>query len=73
MWNAKVVNLLSDISDSVGVLTDMPEIPAEVFWFRALKNTIRKLLKSAFRFIRSKLVKTDSIYDWVQDHRGSNY
>jgi len=31
MWNAKVVNLLSDISDSVGVLTDMPEIPAEVF------------------------------------------
>jgi len=36
-------------------------------------NKSRKLLKSAFRFICSKVVKTNSIYDWMQVHRGSNY
>jgi len=38
MWNAEVVNLLSDISDSFGVLTDIPEAPAEVFGFRAFNK-----------------------------------
>jgi hypothetical protein len=31
MWNVEFVNLLSDISNSLGVLTNIPEIPAEVF------------------------------------------
>jgi hypothetical protein len=30
MWKEEVVDLLSDISDVLGVLTEMPEIPAEV-------------------------------------------
>jgi len=38
MYNAEVVNLFSDISDSLGVLTDMPEEPAEVFWFGELNK-----------------------------------
>jgi hypothetical protein len=30
MWKKEVVDLLSDISDRLGVLTEMLEIPAEV-------------------------------------------
>jgi len=57
------VNLLSDISDSHGVLTEIPELPAEYSESEPSTNTIRKLFKYAFRFMRSKPVKTDSIYD----------
>jgi len=31
MWKEEVLNLLSDISDFLGVLTEMSEVPAEVF------------------------------------------
>jgi len=31
MWKEEVVDLFSDISDFLGVLTEMPEILAEVF------------------------------------------
>jgi uncharacterized protein YjgD (DUF1641 family) len=63
MWKEEVLNLLSGISDFLGVLTEMVEEQAEVVLVRALKNSSRKLLKSAFRFMRSKVVKTIPIYD----------
>jgi hypothetical protein len=30
VWKEEVVDLLSDISDFLGIMTEMPEIPAEV-------------------------------------------
>jgi len=50
MWNAEVVNLFSDISDSLGVLTDMPEIPAELFWFRALNKYHSEIAQICLQF-----------------------
>jgi hypothetical protein len=63
MWKEKVLDVLSDISDFLGVLREIPEITTQYSESEDSPNMTQKLVKSAILFVVSKVVKTNSICD----------
>jgi hypothetical protein len=57
------VDLLSDISDNLGVLAEMSEIPAEVIGVRTLTKYESEIAQIYLQIYVFKFVKVSSIYD----------
>jgi hypothetical protein len=61
MWKEEAVDLLSNISDFLGVLRDTSEIPAEIIRVRALTKYVPIIAQICLQMYTFKVVKANSI------------
>ena len=67
------MDLLSDISDFLGVLRNMPEITTGVFLDREISKYDQQIVQICRLICTFKFVKKCSICDWMQVQCGSKY